>query len=451
MRKHFHFIGIGGIGMSALARILIRKGEKISGSDIKESEVIRHLEDEGAEIFIGHSKTNVRNPDAIIYSTDIPEDNAELLVAKEERIPILHRSELLAQTLAGFIPLLVTGTHGKTTTACLLAHALEEAGHDPSYALGGYLRGPESNGRFGKGVHFVVEADESDGSFLNYPSFGAIITNLEHDHMCFWKNETALLKAFHKFASQVGSKQHLFWCYDDLLLRSLDLHGYSYGFHEDADLIIDNFQQIGWKMYFDITFKNKHYQGFEIPLIGAHNVLNAAAVVGLGLQLDISEKSLRLALKTFRGVGRRVEKKGSICEIEVYDDYAHHPTEIFATLRALRKAVHSKRIVVAFQPHRYSRTKYCLDDFADAFEYADEVIMTDIYGANEAPLPEVAPEKMIRRIKIGGFKAVEFVKRAELPEYLCRNLKKGDVLITMGAGDITTVGPSVLKLLEGSQ
>lgn len=449
MRKHYHFIGIGGIGMSAIARILLKKGEKVSGSDLKESPTLKSLQLEGAEISIGHSSKNIKRPDGVIFSTEVPSDNEELAFARKKGIPILHRSELLASLLEGYAPLLVAGTHGKTTTSSLLSHVLVEAGVDPCYAVGGYLNGVNSNGRFGKGVYFALEADESDGSFLRYASFGGILTNLEHDHMEYWKTEEALLEAFKTFGSKIGSKEHLFWCKDDMLLKSLKLKGYSYGFDERADLTIDNFCQVQWKMVFDITFEGKHYREIESPLIGAHNVQNAAAVFGLGLKLDISENLLREGIRSFRGVGRRVELKGEKLGIEVYDDYAHHPTEIFATLRAVRSATHGKkRIIVAFQPHRYSRTKYCMDDFADAFEYADHVILTDIYGAREQPIPGVTSENLVKRIKSAGFKNIDFIERGKLSAHLAQALKSGDLLITMGAGDITNVGPAILNTLK---
>lgn len=448
MKKHYHFIGIGGIGMSALARFLLKKGEEVSGSDKADSVRLHELKNEGAKIYIGHDKKNLKSPDFVIYTTDIPEDNPELVFAKKKKYPLLHRSNLLAIILEGYAPLLITGTHGKTTTASLLAHVLLEANLDPSYAIGGYLNSSYTNGRFGRGLYFAAEADESDGSFLNYPSFGAIITNLEHDHMNYWKSEEALLKGFEQFASQVGSKNHLFWCYDDMLLRSLNLKGNSYGFSEKADLVIQNFIQQNWKVTFDLSFEGKHYSKIEIPLIGAHNVLNAAAVFGMGKKLDLNEEVLRKGLSTFAGVSRRVEKKGEAKEIEVYDDYAHHPTEIFATLRALKKAFPHRRLVVAYQPHRFSRTKYCLDDLADAFEYADQVIITQVYAANEPVLPELTPEKIVQRIQSGGYNRIRFVSREELVDTLPPLLQPKDVFVTMGAGDITQVGPAILEKLK---
>lgn len=254
--------------MSGLARILLARGQKVSGSDLQASSLTRALEKLGAQIFLGHDRTRMGQPDVVIYCSGIPKINDEYAYALEAKIPLLHRSDLLAQMMEGFAPLLVTGTHGKTTTTSLLVHLLMEAGLDPTCAVGGVVKGIDSNARAGKGIYFAAEADESDGSFLNYPSFGAIITNLEKDHMCFWKNEKALEKAFSKFADQVGSSEHLFWCYDDPRLQQLKLPGKSYGFSEHADLSIDNFRQESWKTLFDLSFEGKHYEEVELPLIG---------------------------------------------------------------------------------------------------------------------------------------------------------------------------------------
>lgn len=449
MKKNYHFVGIGGIGMSAIARILLNKGEKVTGSDIRESKMLEILKREGAEIYIGHSKSNIKKPHAVIFSSDIPKDNIELQVAKAAGIPVMHRSELLAEMMEGYAPLLVTGTHGKTTTASLLAHVLVEAELDPSFAVGGIIRSFGSNCHHGKGVYFVIEADESDGTFLNYPSFGAIITNIEQDHMDFWKTEESLLKGFDQFAHQVGSLHHLFWCRDDLRLSRMNLPGYSYGFDESADLCIQNFQQKGWGMVFDLAFDGNKYKKVEIPLIGAHNILNASAVFGLSLKLDLHEDVLRRAFSTFKGIGRRLEHIGKAKDIDIYDDYAHHPTEIYSTLRALKALLPKERLVVTFQPHRFSRTRDCLDDFPGAFKFADALILTDIYPANEKPIPGITAQKVLQTIQSHGFEKISLVQREQLVEFLSQFLKSGDVLITMGAGDITHVGPLVIKALEG--
>lgn len=448
MIRNPHFVGIGGIGMSALARILLMRGEKVSGSDVQFTSIAQQLSEEGAAIFIGHEPENIAGAQIIIFSTGIGFDNPELLAAQEQQIPLIHRSQLLAELMKGYAPLLVTGTHGKTTTSALLTHVLVEAGLDPSYAIGGIVPSLQANGHHGHGIYFVAEADESDGSFLNYHSFGAIITNLENDHMNFWKEEEALDLAFQRFASQVGSLDHLFWCKDDLRLSSLGLKGHSYGFSEKAECKINHFQQLGWQVVFDLSFQQQRFREIELPLIGAHNVLNAAAVFGLGLKLDIQESILRKAFASFPGINRRVEKKGSARGVEVYDDYAHHPTEIFSTIRAIKYATHCSRLIVVFQPHRYTRTRDCLEEFSEAFEHADAVIVTDIYSAQEPPIPGIDPELIREGIKKAKPIPTEYVKRDLLPTFLSAYLKQGDILLTMGAGDITQIGPLVLDELK---
>ncbi len=445
--KHYHFIGIGGIGMSALARILLSRGQKVTGSDLSFSSTVQQLKEEGAHIFIGHDVKNIEQPHYVIYSTQVASDNPELLAAQAKGISIIHRSELLALLMNGYAPLLVTGTHGKTTTSSLLANMLYQSNLDPSYAIGGIVRGLGSNARHGKGMYFAAEADESDGSFLNYPSFGAIITNLDNDHLSYWHTEEALIEGFKKFGSKVGSRHHLFWCKDDYRLSQLGLKGYGYGFSEDADLRIDNFQQIEWKCYFDLTFGHKHYREIEIPLIGAHNVLNAAAVFGMGIKLDIPIENIRRSFLCFEGVGRRLEKKGHVGSIDIYDDYAHHPTEIFATLRALKSATHGRRLIVVFQPHRYTRTRDCIDEFPEVFDYADVLILTDIYDALEPPIEGITTKVLFDKISKKK-SAVHYVQRSNISQYLEQFIQPQDVVITMGAGDITQVGPELTERLK---
>lgn len=445
--KQIHFIGIGGIGMSALAHILADKGINVSGSDISSSYVLDGLKKKGVKIAIGHSEENVHGATTVVYSTDVAMQNPECKEALRQGIRLIHRSHLLAEMLNGQTSLLVAGTHGKTTTSSLLAHVLHEAGFQPSFAIGGIVSSLGTNGAGGKGPFFVAEADESDGSFLKYMPFGAIITNVDNDHMEYWKSDDELLKAFKQFADQVTSKENLFWCKDDDLLNSLKLDGYSYGFSEEADLWIQNYSQKGWVNLFDFTFQGVSYQEVEIPLVGAHNVLNAAAVFGTALQIGIPEEALRSAFKSFRGVGRRAEKKGEAAGITFYDDYAHHPTEIIATLRAMKAAVGSKRLVAVFQPHRYTRVRDCMEQFPQVFDAADVVVVTDIFSAREEPIPHITAETLFKKIQHKSAAEVLFASRSELTDFLFHFLKPEDVLVTMGAGDVTKIGPEILARL----
>ncbi|MBI3236969.1 MAG: UDP-N-acetylmuramate--L-alanine ligase, partial [Chlamydiales bacterium] len=362
MKKKYHFIGIGGIGMSGLARILLQRGHQVCGSDVASNALIEKLRLEGADIRIGHSSSNVENPDAVVHSTAILLENPEVKIALEKKVPFLHRSELLKELMEGYSPLLVTGTHGKTTTSSLLAHVLIESNLKPAYSIGGIVRSLANNGGDGTGPFFVAEADESDGSFLKYNPFGAIITNIDNDHLDYWKTEEAIQEGFRAFAEKVESQEHFFWGGDQEKLRSLHFKGISYGFNEHNDLKIESFLQIGWKIVFDICFKDVRYSDIEIPLIGGHNVINASAIFGLCLNLNIPEEKIREAFQSFTGVNRRMEKKGEAGGVIFYDDYAHHPTEVYATLRAARQAIgRDKRLIVVFQPHRYTRTRDCME------------------------------------------------------------------------------------------
>lgn len=448
MKEHYHFIGIGGIGMSALAQILLQKGVKVSGSDASASAVTQQLQSYGAEISIGHAASNLNHPTAVVLSSAVKDENPEVLQAKSRGVPLLHRSDLLQRLMQNYQALLVTGTHGKTTTSSLLAHLLVDAGLDPAYAVGGIISSLNSNGSHGKGSYFVAEADESDGSFLKYSPYGAIITNIDNDHLDYWHTLPELIAGYEAFINHVKSSRHLFWCGDDEILCSLNPKGISYGFDEKNALHIKNFRQEGWKNIFDMRFHGIEYAEIEIPLIGGHNVLNAAAVFGLGLQIQIPETKIRKAFARFKGVSRRTEWKGESRGISIFDDYGHHPTEIYATLRAIKQAVGDRNLVVAFQPHRYSRTRDCLREFGPAFERADQLILTDIYAAGEDPIPGITAEVLLADLQQHAGLDVRYVPKAELAKVLASRLQPEDVLVTMGAGDITTVGPAVLKLLQ---
>ncbi len=447
MKENYHFIGIGGIGMSGLAQILLEKGTKVTGSDVSASSITERLEKGGAQIFIGHATENIQDPTAVVYSSAVKEENPEVKQARLQGIPFLHRSELLSRLMTSYSPLLVTGTHGKTTTSSLLAHLLVDASLDPAYAVGGVISSLNANARHGNGDYFVAEADESDGSFLNYSPFGAIVTNIDNDHLDYWVTLDNMVAGFDRFLHSVRSPKHLFWCGDDEVLCSLKPKGTSYGFDEKNTLHIRSFRQDGWKNIFDIAFDGVEYSEIELPLIGGHNVLNAAAVFGMGIRVGISEEKIRAAFSRFTGVSRRAEFRGEEKGISVFDDYGHHPTEIFATLRAVKNAIGDRRLVVAFQPHRYSRTRDCLHEFGPAFERADLLILTDIYAAGEPKIEGVTAEAVLRTMKQGAAPDALYAPRAKLPEFLVNLLQPSDVLVTMGAGDITQVGPQVLKNL----
>ena len=445
MLTHAHFIGIGGIGMSALAHLLLDQGVFVSGSDLYLSPIVQALASRGAKIFIGHSLENIHGAERIIYSSGIEQKNPEYQEAVAQSIPLQHRAHFLAEQLFVKKSLLVAGTHGKTTTSSLLAHVLLKAGEDPSFAIGGIAPSLATNGRASSGTLFVAEADESDGSLVCYHPFGAIITNVDDDHLEYWKSREALLAGFAQFSFQVASKEHLFYCADDPGLCAIRPKGYSYGFEKSADVCLSNYRQKGWKLFVDIHFKDTLYQNVEVPLIGRHNALNSAAVFALCTQLGISETLIRESLACFQGVRRRVEKKGEISGITVYDDYAHHPTEIAVTLNAIKTAVGKRRIVVAFQPHRYSRLKTFMDRFASALQSCDVVVLTDVYSAQEAPIPEVTITTLQERIQKQLGKEVHYYPREQLVHFLFSFMKQGDVLVTLGAGDITQVGNAVLE------
>jgi UDP-N-acetylmuramate--alanine ligase len=444
----YHLIGIGGIGMSGLARIANGKGDIVSGSDMRDSQVIQSLLKEGIKVFIGHDASYLPENCKVVYSTDIPLENPEIQEAKKRGYPIIHRSIFLKELMEGSLPLLVTGTHGKTSTSSLLAHTLNFLHEDPSYSIGGIIQNLQSNGHYGKGKWFVAEADESDRSFLAYSAHGAVITNIGLDHLNVWGNEGNILKGFLEFYQNVQNKDLFFWCADDKRLNSLSLHGTSYGFSSSAMLQIEKVSYRGWKSFFTLRWGDKVYTDIEIPLIGPHNVLNCTAIFGLCLQLGFGEVGIREAFKAFIGVKRRVEKKGEEKSVTVYDDYGHHPTEILTTLKSLKKASEGRRVVVAFQPHRFTRTRDCFNEFAPALQQADVVVLTDVYSAGESPI-EAINSKTLHNTFLDNVGLSCYVPKQELLEKLLNIVEPGDVVVTMGAGDITELGPQLLDLLRG--
>ncbi|NGX54628.1 MAG: UDP-N-acetylmuramate--L-alanine ligase [Chlamydiae bacterium] len=440
-KEHYHFIGIGGIGMSALVRILLDKKIAVSGSDLSTSTNVQTLIERGAKVSVGHSESAIPPQATVVYSTAVKKENPEYQAALKKGCQLLHRSELLAQLMEGYKTIAIAGTHGKTTSSALLTTVLLEAKMDPTFALGGVVDG--FNGRLGKSDLFVAEADESDGSFLNYHPFGAIVTNLEPEHMEYYKSEANLQKAFQTFLSQVDSSDHLFCCREEMGFGPEK--GISYGFGEENDLQILDFHQEGWKSRFSITFEGRHYRDIELALLGKHNVLNATAVFGLSLRLGVPEEVIRRALCHFPGVARRCQKRGTVREVLQLDDYAHHPTEIAHTLRSVRKAIGERRFVVLFQPHRYTRTQDHFQAYCRSFDFADHLFVTDIYAAGEKPIASVTPEALIEEIQRVSTVPIDYLPRQQCAAALEEFLRPHDVLITLGAGDITHLHTDLFK------
>lgn len=449
MRHHFHFIGIGGIGMSGLAHMLLKQHYPVSGSDIANSAVVEGLVKAGANITIGHKVENIKPGMTIVYTSDIKKDNVEFLQAKKLGCLLWHRSDMLAKLMEKQKSIAVAGTHGKTTTTSVLSSVLIEAGWDPTIVVGGILSQYGCHSKLGTGEYFVFEADESDQTFLKYYPYGAIVTNIDNDHLNNYQgSEQLLIDAFVKFMSQVTSHDHLLWCADNPQLANLKFPGQSYGFSPSSTWKISHAKQQGFHVVFDLTYKNEKYKEIESALIGHHNVLNCAAVFGLAIMLGIAEKDIRLALKNFKGVLRRCEKKGEKNGILFLDDYAHHPTEIETTLKGMRQAIGDKRMVVVFQPHRYSRTKDCIGMYGSIFNAADHLLVTDIFASNEEPIVGLHAGLIIDEIKAASDISCAFVERMQLSYQLQLLIRPNDVVITLGAGDVTKVASETLALMD---
>ncbi|MBJ7449131.1 MAG: UDP-N-acetylmuramate--L-alanine ligase [Parachlamydiales bacterium] len=443
--EHFHFIGIGGIGMSALARIALQSKRQVSGSDLVESVSVSTLRKEKAHIYLGHSKEMISDQMVVVYNTDIKHDNPEFVAAKEKGCRLLHRSELLAHLMLGHKVLAVAGTHGKTSTSALLSYVMMQANCEPSFAIGGLLQGLGINGQKGHGEYFIAEACESDGSFLNYTSHGAIITNIDNDHLNYWKDMQGLKTGFAKFVQNIENNDLLFFCGDDTHLKDMIINGASYGFANHNDLKIYNLKSTTQGVAFSIFFEGKDYVDIHLKSLGHHQALNAAAVFGLCLRLGLKEALIRKGLASFVGVCRRCEKKIDTAALLVLDDYGHHPTEIEATLKAIKQHVGDKRLIVAFQPHRYTRTRDCQGQFNSVFNEADLVIITDLYTAGEAPIDGISHQTLMDEINHLNPK---YIPRSILAETLHDIARPHDVIVTMGAGDITKVGNELNAILQ---
>ncbi|MFA6915730.1 MAG: UDP-N-acetylmuramate--L-alanine ligase [Parachlamydiales bacterium] len=453
MTQHTHFIGIAGIGMSAIARILLQQGKKVSGSDTSKSPLKQSLRALGAEIFDEHAENNVPEQSIVVYTSDVNDKHIEMQAAKKKECIIMHRSEILAEIFHSVdYPLAVTGTHGKTTTSSLLAWVLEQAQRQPYYALGGVLTSEEVNSKKGEGPYFVIEADESDGSFLRYRPFGAIVTNIDLDHMNYYQTEDKLIEAFKQFTDQVRSPQHLVWCGDDTRLLDLDLSGICYGFGEQCDAILSNYRQNEWSSFFDLSWEGKSFPSIEVALPGKHMALNAAGVFILCIQLGLDEKAIRRGLSSFKGVNRRSQKVPSDPTVTVIDDYAHHPAEVDSTLQGIREAIGDARLTAVFQPHRYSRLASLVEELPQlyrSFLAADQIVVTDIYAAGEKPIQGIDEQLVLNALKKELGSKVKYISKDQLVQQLSEFARPMDVFVCLGAGDITHIAHALgKKLLE---
>jgi UDP-N-acetylmuramate--alanine ligase len=456
--RRIHFLGIGGAGMSGIAEVMLNLGYEVSGSDQRDTRVTRRLAQLGASIYLGHSADFVEGRDAVVISSAVKADNPEVVAAKAQRIPVVPRAEMLAEIMRFHYGIAVAGTHGKTTTTSLVTCVLAEAGLDPTFVIGGLLNSAGANARLGEGEYLVAEADESDASFLYLQPMLAVVTNIDADHMTTYGGDFKRLRdAFLEFLHHLPFYGLAVLCIDDAQVRGLlpqvTRRFRTYGFSEDADVRATAVHQQGLYTAFEV-------EADELPgplrinlsLPGRHNVLNALAAISVGLELNLDVTSIRRALEGFQGIGRRFQTLGE-CDFDgkrvmLVDDYAHHPSEIAATIDAARQGWPERRLVVAFQPHRYSRTQEQFEDFVQVLSRTDVLILTPVYAAGEEPIQGAEGRDLSRAIRIRGQVDPVFLDPVEeLPELLKSVLQDGDMLLTMGAGSIGAVAAELQETL----
>lgn len=452
--QHIHFIGIGGSGMNGIAGIMKDLGYRVSGSDMKASPTIERLESLGITCYCNHAAEHLGDTDMVVASTAIPPDNVELVAARERGIPLLHRSEMLAWLMSRQKGIAVAGAHGKTTTTSMTALTMEKNGLDPTIIIGGELTEIGGNAKLGGGQYLVAEADESDGSFLRLDPFVEIITNIEDDHLDYYKNLKNIVDTFWKFMQKVPHDGLAVLCLDDPHLRKL-VKKYKRPFQTyalsqpDADYTLRKIKRNGAATSGDVFWRGEKLGRLELSVPGVHNLSNALAVVAAcrfaGLEFD----DVACALKPFKGAGRRFQLLGEVNGIRVVDDYAHHPTEIQATLRAASQ-VKAGRVISVFQPHRYTRTSLLWERFGEVFSDADLIIVNDIYSAGEKPIEGVSARLIISAIeKHEGRDVIHLPGREETVDFLAREARPGDLVLTMGAGDVWTAGAKLVQRLKG--
>ncbi len=451
-----HFVGIGGIGMSGLAEVLIEMGYRVSGSDLKLSASTQHLADRGAVIFEGHAAENVAGANALVVSSAVQPDNPEVAEARRRGIPVIPRGELLAELMRQKFGIAVAGSHGKTTTTSMVAAILSHAGLDPTIVVGGRVGAMGgANARLGKTDYLVVESDESDGSFLKLAPILAIVTNIDREHLDHYSGIDEIRRAFTEFIGKVPFYGAAIVCIDDeniqQILPDINRRIISYGTSAQADLRVTHWSSGHMASEFHLGFHDRDLGCFRLHVPGAHNVLNAAAAVAAGLELDIPVPTIREGLDAFTGVDRRFTIRGAAHGITVIDDYGHHPTEIRATLAAAR-ACRYAHVHVLFQPHRYTRTEALMDDFARAFHQADSVHVLDIYAASEPVIEGVTAEALVERLRAFGHRGAHYAGRMDRGiEQVMEAAGAGDAILTLGAGSVSHASERILEKLKDHQ
>lgn len=451
--EHVHFIGIGGYGMSAIAKVMLEMGYQVSGSDLAQQELTEKLRAKGARVYIGHEARNVNGADLVVYSTALSKDNVEMVAAGEQNIPVIHRSQMLARLMNERKGIAVAGAHGKTTTSSMIALVMERCGTDPTYIIGGEIMNIGSNAKAGKGDYVVAEADESDGTFLQYHPTLALVNNIEADHLENYDGDFEnLKKAYAQFLSQVREDGKAIICLDDEYLRGMlpqiKSETLTYAIDRDADYVATDIELGDRKVSFNVRRGGETLGNVRLSVPGRHNVYNAMATLITCLEAGLTFEQIAEAIEEFRGAKRRFQVLGEVNDILVIDDYAHHPTEIEATISAAKAT--GKHLIAVFQPQRYTRTFYLFEQFSHAFKEADEVLITDIYSpAGEKQIEGISSEKLVELIRKNSNPNVTYIPtRGEAEVYLTDRVKPGDLVITMGAGDIWKTADGLAKTLR---
>ncbi|SHG11129.1 UDP-N-acetylmuramate--L-alanine ligase [Desulfacinum infernum DSM 9756] len=451
--QHIHFVGIGGIGMSGIAELLLNLGYRISGSDVRASDITRRLESLGARIFIGHDPTHVGGADVVVLSSAIREDNPEVVAARKRgNVPVIRRAEMLAELMRLKYSVLVAGAHGKTTTTSMVATVLARGGLDPTVIIGGKLNAWGTNAKLGSGDFVVAEADESDGTFLLLSPTIAVVTNIDLEHVDFYRDLDHIRETFLEFVNKVPFYGQAILCLEDEniqhLLPRVEKRFVTYGFSSQADFQARDVRVDGPRTLYRAFHRDRELGQVVLPIPGRHNVLNSLAAVAAGVELDLGWEDIQRGLEDMTGVQRRFHVKGEAAGVLVLDDYGHHPTEIRAVLSALSESYPDRRKVVAFQPHRYSRTRGLMDQFAKCFYQSDVLLVTEIYAAGEAPMEGVTGKRLAEEVARYGHHDITYCETLDgMTEALLQRVQPGDVVVTLGAGNIWQVGDNLLERL----